>query len=151
MKNKKIIITFLIFVIFSLIFESFRPKIVIYGAPNNKVKVQAVMDFYDKYYDGDISIWYVDKLEYLTKEKKIKPKNHILFNYPIIYDKKGSKNFIIMYYVYNNENSNFNRIYINADLLYFHRIEFSIDDSGEIINSYIKKYPWSKKEEYAVK
>lgn len=150
MKNKKILITFLIFIIFSFIFELFRPKIVIHGAPNNKAKVQVVMDFYDKYYDGDISIWYADKLEHSIKEKKLEPKNHILFNFPIIYDKKGSKNFIIMYYVYDNKNSNFHRIYINADLMYFHRVEFSIDDSGEIINSYIKKFPWSKKVIYNI-
>ena len=111
-------------------------------------KVQFVMDFYDKYYDGDVSLWYVDKLKNSTKEKQLNPKKYILFNYPIIYDKKGSKNFIIMYYMYDNENTSFHRIYINADLLYFHRIEFSLDDSGQIINSYIKKYPWSKKIEY---
>lgn len=148
MKIKKILITFSILVFFSLILESICPKIVIYGAPNIKAKVQVVMDFYDKYYDGDVSILYVDKLKNSTKEKQLNPKKYILFNYPIIYDKKGSKNFIIMYYMYDNENTSFHRIYINADLLYFHRIEFSLDDSGQIINSYIKKYPWSKKIEY---
>ena len=55
-ENKKIIITFSILVFFSLIFESICPKIVIYGAPNIKAKVQVVMDFYDKYYDGDVSL-----------------------------------------------------------------------------------------------
>ena len=50
--------------------------------------------------------------------------------------------------MYDNENISFHRIFINADLLYFHRIEISLDDSGQIINSYIKKYPWSKKIEY---
>ena len=34
-----------------LISNIFRPKIIIYGAENNKIKVQAVMDFYDKYND----------------------------------------------------------------------------------------------------
>ena len=33
-------------------------------------KVRVVMDFYDKYYDGDVSLWYVDKLKNSTKEKK---------------------------------------------------------------------------------
>lgn len=69
-ENKKIIITFSILVFFSLIFESICPKIVIYGAPNIKAKVQVVMDFYDKYYDGDVSLWYVDKLKNSTKEKQ---------------------------------------------------------------------------------
>ena len=70
MKIKKILITFSILVFFSLIVESICPKIVIYGAPNIKAKVQVVMDFYDKYYDGDVSLWYVDKLKNSTKEKK---------------------------------------------------------------------------------
>ena len=68
MKIKKILITFSILVFFSLIVESICPKIVIYGAPNIKAKVQVVMDFYDKYYDVDVSLWYVDKLKNSTKE-----------------------------------------------------------------------------------
>ncbi len=62
MKIKKILITFSILVFFSLIVESICPKIVIYGTPNIKAKVQVVMDFYDKYYDGDVSLWYVNSL-----------------------------------------------------------------------------------------
>lgn len=150
MKIKKILVCFLILVFLAFIFNLLRPKIVIYGAPNNKAKVQVVMDFYDKYYDGDVSIWYVDKLEHSTKEKQLNSKKQIVFNYPIIYDKKGSKNYIIMYYIYDKEPSNFHRIYINAKLLYFYRIEFFLDDTGQFSNSYIKKYPWSRKIEYCI-
>ena len=118
MKIKKILISFIILVFFSFILDLLRPKIVIYGAPNNKVKVQAVMDFYDKYNDGEVSVWYVEKLEHSIRQKNLKPNGRIIYNYPLLYDKKGSKNFIIMYYINDYENSDFHRININADLIF---------------------------------
>lgn len=69
MKIKKILITFSFLVFFSLIVESICPKIVIYGAPNIKAKVQVVMDFYDKYYDGDVSLHTAFKKGHWSVEK----------------------------------------------------------------------------------
>lgn len=146
MKTKKILIALLIFIVFLLIFYTIRPKVIIYGAPNYTSKVEAVMDFYDKYFDGDVSIWYVDKLEHSTVQKVVHPNKYISFNYPILYDGKGSKNFIIMYFV--NDNLSLHRFYINAEQLYFWRIIIYLRNNGLIERSYIVKKPFGKKELY---
>lgn len=148
MKNKKIRLVIISSLIFLGILSFIRPKVKIYGAPSYASKVEAVMDFYDKKYDGDVSIWYIDKLEASTIVKKILPKMHSTFNYPIFYDKKGSQNFIFMYYVYDTGKNitHFRRFFVNAELLYFWRIEVTLQDDGDIKESYIKKYPWSEKQ-----
>ena len=56
--NKKAIA--IITIVFLILFNYFRPTIVIHGAPNKTLLIKTLMDFHDKYYDGDVSIWYVD-------------------------------------------------------------------------------------------
>ncbi|MGN1044247.1 MAG: hypothetical protein ACI4PR_05630 [Acutalibacteraceae bacterium] len=150
-KRKKLFIFYIL--LFLISFNFIRPRLIIHGAENNLAEVSVVMDIYDKEYDGDVSIWYVNKIRNSTRNYVLLNKEIIKINYPLLYDKKGSKNFIIMYYMEKNANNskNLHRFFINADLLYFWTLEFFLDDSGEIINSYLKKYPWSKKEEYNIK
>ena len=38
------------------------------------------------------------------------------------------------------------RFFINADLLYFWKVEIFLKENGEIEKRYIYKYPWSHKQ-----
>ena len=146
--NKKAIA---IITIVFLIFNYFRPTIVIHGAPNTTLLIEVLMDFHDKYYDGDASIWYVERMESATRSKICKENQRVHFKYPILYDTKGSQNYIFMYYILKGRNKPWGPLYrfcVNAKELYFFRITVYIGNNGEIKESYIKKYPWSRRQPY---
>lgn len=146
-KNKKVIV---IIIILFLTFNYFRPTIVIHGAPNNLLEINVLMDFHDKYYDGDASIWYVEKMESAIQTKICKENQTLYYKYPILYDTKGTQDYIFMYYILerNSLKSSLYRFRVNARELFFFRIIVYISDNGEISDSYIKKYPWSKSQLY---
>lgn len=146
-KNKKVIV---IIIILFLTFNYFRPTIVIHGAPNNLLEINVLMDFHDKYYDGDASIWYVEKMESAIQTKICKENQTLYYKYPILYDTKGTQDYIFMYYILerNSLKSSLHRFRVNARELFFFRIIVYISDNGEISDSYIKKYPWSKSQLY---
>lgn len=146
-KNKKVIV---IIIILFLTFNYFRPTIVIHGAPNNVLEINVLMDFHDKYYDGDASIWYVEKMESAIQTKICKENQTLYYKYPILYDTKGTQDYIFMYYILerNSLKSSLYRFRVNARELFFFRIIVYISDNGEISDSYIKKYPWSKSQLY---
>lgn len=147
--NKKAIA--IITIVFLILFNYFRPTIVIHGAPNKTLLIKTLMDFHDKYYDGDVSIWYVEKMESSMRRKICKENQRIHFKYPILYDTKGSQNYIFMYYILEGRNKPkgaLHRFFVNVKELYFFRIIVYISDNGEISDSYIKKYPWSKSQLY---
>lgn len=147
-KKQKVIV---IIIILFLTFNYFRPTIVIHGAPNNLLEINVLMDFHDKYYDGDVSIWYVEKMESSMRRKICKENQRIHFKYPILYDTKGPQNYIFMYYILKGRNKPkgaLHRFRVNARELFFFRIIVYISDNGEISDSYIKKYPWSKSQLY---
>ena len=134
-KRKSIIIFTILF--FFLFFNFIRPKVIIHSPENNPTEVSVVMDVFDKEYNEDVSIYSL-----LNKET-------VIINYPLLYDIKESKNFIIMYYMGKNEDElkTLHRFFVNADLLYFWRIEVFLQDNGEIQKkSYMYKYPWSHKQ-----
>ena len=108
------------------------------------------MDFHDKYYDGDASIWYVEKMESAIQTKICKENQTLYYKYPILYDTKGTQDYIFMYYILerNSLKSSLYRFRVNARELFFFRIIVYISDNGEISDSYIKKYPWSKSQLY---
>ena len=146
--NKKAIA---IITIVFLIFNYFRPTIVIHGAPNKTLLIEVLMDFHDKYYDGDASIWYVERMESATRSKICKENQRVHFKYPILYDTKGPQNYIFMFYILKGRNKpwgSLHRFFVNAKELYFFRITVYIDNDGEIKESYIRKYPWSRKQLY---
>lgn len=146
-KNKKVIV---IIILLFLTFNYFRPTIVIHGAPNNLLEINVLMDFHDKYYDGDASIWYVEKMESAIQTKICKENQTLYYKYPILYDTKGTQDYIFMYYILerNSLKSSLYRFRVNAKELFFFRIIVYIGDNGEISDSYIKKYPWSKSQLY---
>lgn len=146
-KNKKVIV---IIILLFLTFNYFRPTIVIHGAPNNLLEINVLMDFHDKYYDGDASIWYVEKMESAIQTKICKENQTLYYKYPILYDTKGTQDYIFMYYILerNSLKSSLYRFRVNARELFFFRIIVYIGDNGEISDSYIKKYPWSKSQLY---
>ena len=148
--NKKAIAIAIITIVFLILFNYFRPTIVIHGAPNKTLLIKTLMDFHDKYYDGDVSIWYVEKMESSMRRKICKENQRIHFKYPILYDTKGPQNYIFMYYILerNSLKSSLYRFRVNARELFFFRIIVYISDNGEISDSYIKKYPWSSKQPY---
>lgn len=151
-KRKKLFIFYIL--LFLISFNFIRPRLIIHGAEYNSAEISVVMDIFDKEkeYDGDVSIWYVKKIRNSARNYVLLNKEIIKINYPLLYDKKGSKNFIIMYYMDKNDNGlkNLHRFFINADFLYFWAVEVFLEDSGEISNSYIKKYPWSEREEFNI-
>lgn len=106
------------------------------------------MDVFDKEYNGDVSIWYMNKIKSSTSDYSLLNKETVIINYPLLYDRKGSKNFIIMYYMKKNEDElkSLHRFFINADLLYFWKVEIFLKENGEIEKRYIYKYPWSHKQ-----
>ena len=74
----------------------------------------------------------------------------VRINCPLLYDKKGSGNFIICYYMEKNADNmkSLHRFFINAVDLYFFRIGIYINDNGDVTDKYIRKYPWSKRRVY---
>lgn len=144
--TKRIIIFTILF--FFLFFNFIRPKVIIHSPENNSTEISAVMDVFDKEYNEDVSIWYVNKIKNSTSNYSLLNKETVIINYPLLYDIKGSKNFIIMYYMGKNEDElkSLHRFFINAGLLYFWRIEVFLHDNGEIQKSYMYKYPWSHKQ-----
>ena len=147
-KKQKVIV--IIIIVFLILFNYFRPTIVIHGAPNKTLLIKTLMDFHDKYYDGDVSIWYVEKMESSMRRKICKENQRIHFKYPILYDTKGTQDYIFMYYILgrNSLKSSLYRFRVNAKELYFFRITVYIDNDGEIKESYMRKYPWSSKQPY---
>ena len=144
--TKRIIIFTILF--FFLFFNFIRPKVIIHGPENNSAEVSVVMDVFDKEYNGDVSIWYMNKIKSSTSDYSLLNKETVIINYPLLYDRKGSKNFIIMYYMKKNEDElkSLHRFFINADLLYFWKVEIFLKEDGEIEKRYIYKYPWSHKQ-----
>ena len=92
-KNRRLLYLFVL--AFVMLFNFMRQKLIIYGPPDNSVDISAVMDIQDKKYDGDVSLWYVDKIEKSTKRYILLDDGIVRINYPLLYDKKGSRNFII--------------------------------------------------------
>lgn len=146
MKNRKKIA--ILYVLFFLFFNFIRPKVIIHSPENTSTEISAVMDVFDKEYNEDVSIWYVNKIKNSTSDYSLLNKETVIINYPLLYDIKGSKNFIIMYYMGKNEDElkSLHRFFVNAGLLYFWRIEVFLQDNGEIQKSYMYKYPWSHKQ-----
>lgn len=153
MKKKRIILIIFFILIVNIIYNFIRPKIILHGAENNSSEVSVVMDIFDKKYDGDVSLWYVRKIQDSTKDFILFNGSSIKINYPLFYDKEGSGNLIVMYYMEKNEDDlkSLHRFFVNAEVLYFWRIEIILQDDGKIQESYIKKYPWSNKEIYIIK
>ena len=64
--TKKIIIFTILF--FFLFFNFIRPKVIIHSPENNSTEVSVVMDVFDKEYNEDVSIWYVNKIKNSTSD-----------------------------------------------------------------------------------
>lgn len=152
-KKRKRVILLCVYTIFFYILTFFRPAIIIHGASDNTAEIEAVMDVFDKKFDGDVSLWYLEKIKHSTRKKICKPNKKIQFKYPLFYDKKGSRNFYILYLMEKNEYHMraLHRFKINAEELYFFRLNIYLDNDGHINESYIKKYPLSKKLKYEPK
>ncbi len=144
-RNRRLLYFFIL--VFIMLFNFIRPKLIIYGSPDNSSDISAVMDIFDKKYNGDVSLWYVDKIKKSTKRYILWNDGFVKINYPLIYDKKGSGNFIICYYMENNADNmkTLHRFFINAENFYFFRIGIYINNNGDVIDKYIQKYPWSRR------
>ena len=60
-----------VYTIFFYILTFFRPAIIIHGASDNTAEIEAVMDVFDKKFDGDVSLWYLEKIKHSTRKKYV--------------------------------------------------------------------------------
>ena len=77
-KRKKIIIFTILF--FFLFFNFIRPKVIIHGSDNNSAEVSVVMDVFDKEYNGDVSIWYMNKIKSSTSDYSLLNKETVIID-----------------------------------------------------------------------